>query len=101
MFTMLSLVLTSAANVLDAAFYALYIVLIARLVMNFYVEGGSHPTVGFVFKHTELVHHPVRQKLGLEPRPVDGALLAVFFSMIFIQGIVVGMIRHLSVWIAA
>ncbi|MBI4179119.1 YggT family protein [bacterium] len=100
MSTILSLILSSSANVLDAAFYALYILLIARLVMNFYVAGPGHPAVDFVYRATELVLLPIRQKLRLEPRVVDGSILLVFFSMIFIQGIVVGLLRNFSQWLA-
>lgn len=96
MSTILSLVVTSVANVLDAAFYALYLLLIIRFVLNFYAEGAGNPGVVFVFRVTEVVLDPVRRKMGVEPRVVDLSMIVVFFASIMIQTIGVGILRKLA-----
>ena len=96
MSTIPSLVVTSVANVLDVGFYALYLLLIIRFVMNFYVEGAGNPGVVFVFRVTEVVLDPIRRKMGVEPRTVDLSMIVVFFSSIVIQTISVGILRKLA-----
>lgn len=92
----LALVVTALANVLDVAFYALYLLLILRFVMNFYVEGAGNPGVVFVFRVTEVVLDPIRRKMGVEARAVDLSMIVVFFASIVIQTISVGILRKFA-----
>ena len=96
MSTILALIVTAIANVLDVAFYTLYLLLILRFVMNFYVEGPGNPGVVFVFRVTEAVLDPIRRKMGVEPRTVDVSLFVVFFSSIVIQTVSVGILRKFA-----
>lgn len=99
MSTILSLLVLSVANALDVAFYALHFLLILRFVLNFYTEGprsASNPGVVFVFRVTELVLDPVRNKMGIEPRTVDFSLFTVFFAAVMIQTVLVGILRKIS-----
>ncbi len=97
MSTILSLMVTSVANVLDVAFYAIYLFLIIRFVLNFYAEGAGNPGIVFVFRVTELILDPVRRKMGVEPRTVDLSMIVVFFASIMIQTISVGLLRKIAI----
>ena len=96
MSTIISLLIQSMANVMDVAFYLLYLLLIARFILNFYAYGVSNPGVVFVFRVTELVLDPVRRKMGIEARTVDMSMFAVFFASIMIQTVAVGILRKLA-----
>lgn len=92
----LSLMVTSVANALDVAFYALYLFLIIRFVLNFYAEGTGNPGVVFVFRVTELILDPIRRKMNVEPRTVDLSMVVVFFASIMIQTVTVGILRKIA-----
>ncbi len=83
MLTILSAIITAAANCLAAAFIVLCLLLIIRFLLNFYAEGTDNPGVVFVFRVTETVLDPIRRKLGVEARTVDLSLIVVFFGVIF------------------
>ncbi|OGH60834.1 MAG: hypothetical protein A3G34_09005 [Candidatus Lindowbacteria bacterium RIFCSPLOWO2_12_FULL_62_27] len=100
MLTLLSAVITAAANLLTAVFITLCMLLALRFILNFYADGTSNPGIVFVFRVTEVVLDPVRRKMGIEPRTVDLSLIVVFFGAIFFGTLMIDLLRKIAVHLA-
>ena len=90
----LSNLLFATANLLDMALGLYTMVLIGRAVISWVSPDPYNPIVQFLYKVTEPVLRPVRQRLPVTG--IDFSPLVVIFAIMFVQSAVIASLRDLA-----
>ena len=90
----LSNLLFATANLLDMALGLYTMVLIGRAVISWVSPDPYNPIVQFLYKVTEPVLRPVRQRLPVTG--IDFSPLVVIFAIMFVQSALIASLRDLA-----
>jgi YggT family protein len=95
MFVMSNLLLT-VARMLELVLWAYFWVIIARAVISWVSPDPYNPVVRFLYRVTEPVLRPIRQRLPTLAMGLDLSPMVVLLAIYFLESFLVGSLRDLA-----
>ncbi|MGH7312342.1 MAG: YggT family protein [Candidatus Rokuibacteriota bacterium] len=95
MFVFSNLVLTTA-RILELLLWAYFWIIIARAVLSWVSPDPFNPVVRFLYRATEPVLRPIRQRLPTMAMGLDLSPMVVLLAIYFLESFLVGSLRDLA-----
>jgi len=95
MFVFSNLVLT-IARLLELLLWAYFWIIIARAVLSWVNPDPFNPVVRFLYRVTEPVLRPIRQRLPTMAMGLDLSPMVVLLAIYVLEGFLVGSLRDLA-----
>lgn len=96
MFVFSNLVL-AAARILELVLWAYFWIIIARAVLSWVNPDPFNPIVRFLYRATEPVLRPIRQRLPTLTMGLDLSPMVVLLAIYFLESFLVGSLRDLAI----